>query len=59
MYRLYLEESVLVVNGFNALDSDSDGLLSRRDFEIFFKKRKAKPPTNEIDGVLWLLDDNR
>jgi Ca2+-binding EF-hand superfamily protein len=54
-----LEESVLVVNGFNALDSNSDGLLSRTDFEMFFKKRKGKPPADEIDRIMWLLDDNR
>lgn len=48
-----------MVNGFNALDADSDGLLSRSDFELFFKKRKGKPPIGEIDRIMWLLDDNR
>ena len=57
--RLGLEESVVVVNGFNMLDCDSDGLISVQDLEVFCLKRKCKADRTSIDTTMWILDDCR
>lgn len=57
--RLNLEESMLIVNGFNLLDSDSDGLLSPNDLEMFFTKRKCVPDYASIEATMWMIDDCR
>lgn len=57
--RLNLEESVLIVNGFNMLDCDSDGLVSPNDLHTFFLKRKCAPDFAAIEATMWMIDDCR